>query len=163
MWSASCNLRFPIWITKYNFRFYEFLVPSLLWNTCIFVIPVIIKDQIVFLFLRGKRLLEDLNFFSMIICLLHLLRGGVVFTASLHYYIFLASVQAFTLLSFGGSFTEKWTLMSGGSVMNIPEPNCFCSGKPHRKRIKRRKFSMRFLSQTCLVGNAWNPGSLATM
>lgn len=57
--------------------------------------------------LEEKRLLEDLNFFSMIIYILHLLRGGVSFTASPRYYIFLASVQAFTLLSFGGSFTEK--------------------------------------------------------
>lgn len=71
------------------------------------LILVIIKDQNVFLFLRRKRLLEDLNFFSMIIYILHLLRGGISFTASPHYYIFLASVQAFTLLSFGGSFTDK--------------------------------------------------------
>lgn len=74
---------------------------------------VMFKDQVLFLFLRR---LEDLSsFFSMIIYLFPLLRVGVIFSASLHYYMPLASVQAFTLLSFGDSFTEKWTLMSGGS------------------------------------------------
>lgn len=76
---------------------------------------VMFKDQVPFLFL-SRRLLEDLSsFFSMIIYLFPLLRVGVIFTASLHYYMLLASIQAFALLSFGDSFTEKWTLMSGGS------------------------------------------------
>lgn len=68
---------------------------------------VMFKDQVLFLLL-SRRLLEDLSsFFSVIICLFLLLRAGVIFTASLHYYMLLASVQAFTLLSFGDSFTEK--------------------------------------------------------
>lgn len=68
---------------------------------------VMFKDQVPFLFL-SRRLLEDLSsFFSMIIYLFPLLRAGVIFTASLHYYMLLASIQAFALLSFGDSFTEK--------------------------------------------------------
>lgn len=67
---------------------------------------VMFKVQFLFLFL-SRKLLEDLSFFSMIIYLLPLLRAGVIFTASLHYYMLLASVQAFTLLSFGDSFAEK--------------------------------------------------------
>lgn len=39
----------------------------------------------------------------------------VIFTAFLHHYMLLASVQAFALLSFGDSLTEKWTFISGGS------------------------------------------------
>lgn len=74
-----------------------------------------LKTSFLFLFLT-RRLLEDLSsFFSMIIHLLPLLRAGVIYTASLHYYMLLASVQAFTLLAFGDSFAEKWTLISGGS------------------------------------------------
>lgn len=68
---------------------------------------VMLKGQVPSVFL-SSRLLEDLSsFFSMIIYLFLLLRAGVILTASLHYYMLLASVQAFTLLSFGDSFTEK--------------------------------------------------------
>lgn len=68
---------------------------------------VSLKDQVLPVFLSSS-LLEDLSsFFSTFIYLFPLLGAGVIFTASPHYYMLLASVQAFTLLSFGDSFTEK--------------------------------------------------------
>lgn len=63
---------------------------------------VTLKDKV------PKGFWKILLSFSIIIYLLLLLRAGVSFTPSLHYYMLLASVQAFTLLSFGDFSTKKF-------------------------------------------------------
>lgn len=116
---------------------------SLLWKMyvrCWWLLTL--KDQVLPVFL-SSRLLEDLSsFFSMIIYLFPLLRAGVIFTASLHCSMLLASVQAFTLLSFGDSFRKKWTLMSGGSEHEYSTPKFLFLWKTSyiRKELREGNF-----------------------
>lgn len=104
------------------------------------LLVITLKDQILPVFL-SSRLLKDLSsFFSTIIYLFPLLRAGVIFTASPHYYMLLASVQAFTLLSFGDSFTEKWTLMSGGSEHEYSTAKLFLLWTSYLRELREGNF-----------------------
>lgn len=99
-----------------------------------------LKNQVFPVFLSSRLLKNLSSFFSMIIYLFTLLRAGVIFTASLHYYILLASVQAFTLLSFGDSFTEKWTLMSGGSEHEYSTAKMFLLWTSYIRELREGHF-----------------------